>query len=207
MDQVRLAVGVDPGFANTGIAVVKLEDDGRARCLAVRFLHTPADKKAKQHGLRTDADDLRRFGLIFDATARAIDRSGAKVVGLETYKIAGARGAPGLARQAGGNAWKVSTSYGVCVGAALSRGCKVFAHSPAELKVISCGRVAASKEDVMRGLAARCLDVHETVERHFEQLRAERKVAAKSKYEHCYDAIGHALLALKTANELTAMMG
>ena len=53
-------IGIDPGLRNTGIAILEVDDTGRARCLAVRYMYLPPSKNIKDHGLRMNADDLDR---------------------------------------------------------------------------------------------------------------------------------------------------
>lgn len=192
------AIGCDPGFANTGLAVVELRD-GQIRCLAVKYVHTPASRFKRSHAVRTDADDLRRLKALFDAVAHAIDASKATVMGIEPYKIAGDRGAPGrLARRAGGNAWKTTKSEGICVAAAFARGLQVYAHLPVELKLGICGYAQASKLAVERAILQSVPGAAKAV------LRAD--LAPKNR-EHVFDAIGHAVLALKTVSEVARMTG
>ena len=193
------ALGIDPGFRNTGLAVVEL--DGQVlRCIAVKYVGTPPAAKRKAHLLRTNADDLDRMRVLHEAVAQAIERGQVHCVGIETYKIAGGRG-KGNARggpkskfaQAGGNAWKTIIAYGVSTAAAYQANLRVYAHDPFELKAGVVGYVQASKQAVEDAILAVLPGAAEAVE------RADIKDKDR---EHVFDAMGHALLALRAHRDL-----
>lgn len=180
------AVGVDPGLANTGLALVE-ETPNNYRCLGVRYVKTKANKR-RAHNVRTDTDDLERMGVIQDALSRALEKGQPHCAGIETYIIAGDKRASGLAKKAGGNAWKVSIVYGHCCATLRLGKLCIYPHAPGELKMTIAGYPQASKKAIEESI----LDVVEGAEdamQRAEVLSGER--------EHVFDAIGHAILALR----------
>jgi len=187
------AIGIDPGFRNTGIAVVELDGDA-LQCLAVKYVETPPEPKRRAHLIRTNADDLARMQQLHAAVVAAIARSGPHCMGIETYKVAGARGAGGRkAAVAGGNAWKTTIAYGVACAAGYAAGLTIYAHDPVELKAAVAGYVQADKKAVEAAILKIVPGVADAV--------ARAGVTASNR-EHVFDAVGHALLALRVHRSL-----
>lgn len=173
MQGIRI-LGIDPGFANIGAALMLYAPDVPDQLLEVDFVETKLDKKKK--GLRAKSDEMRRLGEIrdyFDLVSRTWDYD---VVAFEEMPT-GIRGSSAIRKVAcaWGGIWMTLTRR---------RGVLSFEYSPTELKRAVTGRTRASKAEMVEALGQRYpklleLDIPE------------------SKMEHPADAIAAAKLAMQ----------
>lgn len=180
------ALGVDPGFANTGLAVVEVSPT--PKLIALRFLETSKSSKKAMRDIRVSADDQRRLRSIWDALSETIEQYHPNAIGVESYALF-----PG---QLGGNSWKVALAYqlSVCVG--WKYGVLPMVFRPDDLKRRFLGKNAGTKlavEDVLKVLVL-----------GFKDALLE---FPKTKREHVTDAVGHAVLALEESAKMRAMYG
>lgn len=169
-------LGIDPGIAGTGLAVIALASTVEVIELAsVRTL--PAGRKAR---LRQADDDAGRLRVILTTIDDLIKRHRPMVIAYETpLGSKGARAAKSLAYVVGG-----------VVTLGWSSGRAVMSVTPAEAKVAAADVKTASKRDIFDALTRRFdLDLP----------------AAKCDREHALDALGVALAVVKTEFVLAAL--
>ena len=220
------ALGVDPGFANTGVGAVSLVD-GQLVSRGVRVLQTTkgADKQ-----FRAGQDDARRLRELFEGLTECFDLLRPDVLGVEAYTVFTPRGVDALA-QAGkravdsvragldprrhiddvaralsdgqsmrgvglGQAAKTILVYGLAMSCAFARGVPVYVFTPADLKQRTTKRRSASKDAVGQALIERV-----------NGLEAACETLPVSRREHAYDASGHAVLALNEYIEWARVTG
>ena len=163
-----IILGIDPGIAGTGIAVLRL---GRkievVELASVRTLPTP--RKAR---LRQADDDATRLRVIIAAIADTIDRHKPILIAYETpVGSKGVRAAKSLAYV-----------IGSVVTMAFQRDIAAMSVLPAEAKVVAAGSKTASKAEVGEALIGRfALD--------------DLIPVAKVDREHALDALAVALVA------------
>jgi Holliday junction resolvasome RuvABC endonuclease subunit len=172
-------MGVDPGFATMGLAILEQKMGERPRVLCLSVATTAKEKKRK--GLkagRVSVDDQRRITelwMALDDTVKLVARP--FVFAVEAYRPFKGKG--------GGNAWKSAIGYGVASAYARAQGWPCMAYLPDDLKRAFMAQRSASKEEVE---AALCLKI--------DGLREELDKIKMDQREHASDAAGHAYLAL-----------
>lgn len=167
-----VVLGVDPGFAATGVALVELLPVGeRVHYLGV--IRTAKDDK-KRNTLAAD-DNMRRTREI----ARAL-----RLLLVEYQCVAFAIEAESPMRNASAAA-KVSKAHAVVGVLAEVHGLPIIASSPQKLKKVLCGVATASKEDVESALLKR---YGNAIEDLFE--------GPDGMFEHPMDALGAVVVAL-----------
>lgn len=82
-----MALGVDPGLANTGIGAIAALPDGRVVSAGVEFIKTEKNKDKRFEHLRVSMDDARRLEEIHKGLTLAVDRIKPSVIGVETYTV------------------------------------------------------------------------------------------------------------------------
>jgi Holliday junction resolvasome RuvABC endonuclease subunit len=187
--QILRALGVDPGFANMGAAVVEQPmRGGKITIIALKVLETKKASRKVLSMFRVAGDDQRRLKEQWELLTGMLTVSGCTAVGVESYAPW-----PG---QMGGNAWKVGLSYQVVCAAAWYIGVEPFVFMPSDLKREFCHDKKASKEQVGAALAAMV-----------EGLRRALIGIPLRLREHATDAVGHAVLALLEQRRLRSMAG
>jgi Holliday junction resolvasome RuvABC endonuclease subunit len=181
-------MGIDPGFASLGMAVLERTPQGKVRLLAVRVLETKKGSKKAMRDLRVAADDQRRLREFWEGLQRYLTEFSPKAMGVESYAPW-----PG---QMGGNAWKVAFAYQMAVCAGWAHGLLPMTFRPDDLKRRLLGKNSGTKGDVEKALASQ-------VEGFTEALEA----ISKTKREHAADAVGHAYLAMEEVEKMRAMYG
>jgi Holliday junction resolvasome RuvABC endonuclease subunit len=87
MTEVLTALGVDPGWAKSGVAAVHRMPDGTLRAGGVRLLRTAPNKDKRFQRLRVSMDDERRLKEYYTGFVDAIETVKPKVIGIECYTI------------------------------------------------------------------------------------------------------------------------
>jgi crossover junction endodeoxyribonuclease RuvC len=127
----RLVIGVDPGTAATGLAVVAAERRGRAVVLEARTVRTPADMAEE-----------RRLHAVYRALRRVLADHRPEAVAVE--RLMWGRNV--------GSAMSVARASGVVLLAAAEAGVPVKEYAPLEVKMAVAGSGSAEKGDVRQAL-------------------------------------------------------
>lgn len=180
-------MGVDPGFAKGGLAVLRSYPEGRIEPLAVKVLKTKKTPKKDRSNLRVTNDDVRRYREIWAELDMVSQQHDVVAVGVEGYRAFG---------QVSGSATKTLAVYGGILYWAWSRDLFVTPFLPTDLKKEFGATMSASKEEVRAGVSAR---VDGLAELFAAVPRAQR--------EHVGDAAGHALLVLSEIENTWAALG
>ena len=126
----RLVIGVDPGMASTGLAVVGATA-GTLSVVTASAIRTPAG-----------APEAERVLSLHRAVEAAIEEHRPEAVAVESL----------MWGKNAGSAMAVSRASGVILLAAAERGIQVHEYAPLEVKMAITGNGAAAKEDVRRAL-------------------------------------------------------
>ena len=183
------ALGIDPGFAHLGLAVVTRPEPGAPlRLLTLEVVETSKAPKKVMRDLRVAADDQRRLKHFWDRLELVIAAYMPQAIGVESYAPW-----PG---QMGGNAWKVALAYqlSMCVGWA--HRLLPLSFRPDDLKRRLLGKNAGTKVAVEHRLCAEVAGLRDALD-----------ALPKTKREHAADAVGHALLAIEESARMRAMFG
>ena len=164
-----IALGIDPGLAHVGLALVEEGDERDYRVLRVGFLKT-----TKGDGPVT-GDDLRRYREIRDGVEPWMQS--ATVLGMEVYTARG--------KQSAGSATKTGAVYGMILGVAWDRIQHVHVMHPQQTRARLGLRQGADKQAIQT-----C--VCNLVRGATKALMA----TPKGQREHVGDAIALALCAL-----------
>jgi crossover junction endodeoxyribonuclease RuvC len=127
----RLVIGVDPGMAATGLAVVGMTK-GRAGVVSADTVRTAAGDP-----------EAERLLTLHRAVERAIEAHRPEALAVESLM---------WGRNAG-SAMAVARASGVILLAAARRGIPVHEYAPLEVKMAVTGSGSAAKQDVRRALA------------------------------------------------------
>lgn len=183
------ALGIDPGFADCGLAVVgKRAADDDPVLVHVDIVTTKKAAKKAMRGLRVLADDQRRLKELHGKIMSMHALYQPSVIGVESYSPQ-----PG---RAGSSGWKVSMVYGGICWYGYTQGILVLPFLPADLKRRVAGKVSASKQAVQQALNTNV----------FPQLNQRLQQFPMGKREHIADAAGHALLAVEEVFALRQQM-
>ncbi|HJV05335.1 MAG TPA: crossover junction endodeoxyribonuclease RuvC [Actinomycetota bacterium] len=127
----RVVIGVDPGVAATGLAVLG-DDGGRRSVIGAQTIRTPAG-----------APEAGRLRALHRAVAEVLSAHRPEAVALE--RLMWGRNV--------GSAMSVARASGVAMLAAAEAGVPVHEYAPLEVKMAVTGNGAARKEDVRRALS------------------------------------------------------
>jgi len=166
-----IVLGVDPGLASFGYAIVELEPNGGAELRTLGVLHT-SKTDAKRKVLASD-DSLRRARELDEALWAVINALASRPVVICAESMSFPRSASVAA--------KMGISWGLIAAFANDVGCPVAQCSPQQMKKILCGASNASKVDVQQAL-----------DRRFFPSGSGSLFAGvkKTDREHCADALG-----------------
>jgi Holliday junction resolvasome RuvABC endonuclease subunit len=164
-----IVLGIDPGFASMGIAVVKVGPDTE-RILELAVLRT--EKSARKLEVRASDDNVRRAMQLTKGLCRLIDKHNPIAIAIESQS---------WSRDAGASS-KVGMAWGVVAAVASWYSLAVVQASPQAIKKHLCGRKNASKEDVIMEIEERFPDIEWP--------------KPNSLMEHAADAIGAVLACL-----------
>jgi Holliday junction resolvasome RuvABC endonuclease subunit len=126
-------LGIDPGFASIGYAIVQIEPE---KLIDLGVIRT--EKSGKKRGVLASDDNLRRAREIHKALLRKI--LGLRVVAICAESMSFPRNASAAA--------KVAISWGVLASIAEQLAIPIVQASPQEIKRKLCGRKDASKADI-----------------------------------------------------------
>ena len=174
-------LGVDPGFANIGWALVKLEDDLDSKPILVDMGLVSTEKSSKKQKVLASDDNFRRAREISKHLSRLIFAPDKKLIaGICAESMSFPRNASA--------AGKVAMAWGVLADVCETRRICMLMASPKQVKKTVCGIGTASKEEVQTAL-----------QKQFgskpEELLATHKIPNSSK-EHPYDALASVLSCL-----------
>jgi crossover junction endodeoxyribonuclease RuvC len=127
----RVVIGIDPGVAATGLAVLG-DDGGRRSVIRARTVRTPAG-----------APEAARLRTLHGAVTEVLSAHRPEAVALE--RLMWGRNV--------GSAMSVARASGVAMLAAAEAGVPVHEYAPLEVKMAVTGNGAARKADVRRALA------------------------------------------------------
>jgi crossover junction endodeoxyribonuclease RuvC len=127
----RLVIGIDPGMASTGLAVVGGSPTGAAEVVAAATVRT-----------RAGAPEPERLRTLFHTTLAAIDRHRPGAIAVE--RLMWGRNVT--------SAMGVARATGVVLLAAAEAGLPVFEYAPLEVKLAVAGNGSAGKPEVRRAL-------------------------------------------------------
>jgi crossover junction endodeoxyribonuclease RuvC len=127
----RLVIGIDPGMASTGLAVVAERTTGAAGVVAAETVRT-----------RAGAPEPDRLRTLFHTTMAAIDRHRPRAIAVE--RLMWGRNVT--------SAMGVARATGVVLLAAAEAGLPVFEYAPLEVKLAVAGNGSAGKPEVRRAL-------------------------------------------------------
>jgi Holliday junction resolvasome RuvABC endonuclease subunit len=182
-------IGVDPGLAAMGLAVVT--QDGRLSPPVLQRLAVHQTRKESRKGrrdLRVSADDAHRMRELYDVLAEELEAwDPVNAVAYEVYTPF---------RAQGGSAWKVARVEGIVVSTAWARKVMVLPYLPFDLKTRIGKDRSASKEDI-----------EGRVRKLVHGASAKIDALPKTLREHGADAIGYAAIGLAEAWEMRGLVG
>ena len=188
MNKPIVVMGVDPGFASMGVAILEVpEPDSPVCARMVRVVETKKASKETLRQIRVASDDQRRLFEFWGALQDIVIRYRPLVLGVEQW-----RPFPG---QMGGNAWKVGSAVQVVHCLSWQHGLPSFPFIPNDLKRRFLGQKSGDKNQV--GYA---------VLQHILGLAPLLSTISPSKHEHVYDAAGLAYLALEEWRRQTGVV-
>ena len=221
-----LSLGVDPGFASTGIGAVEYVD-GVYRSRGVMLSVTEPAKGKGHTKLRTTWDDERRVRLHWTAVTEAIAKLKPDVIGVEAYTIYEPKGAEDLRNtaRAAARALQSPGLFGGDLAASLNAAVEASEHrgiglGQAAKTVLVYGVVLGAaytvncpvfifhpfdiKQRIAKKRGASKDEVGAAIYQLVQgsQAHVEAKVRARTKHEHVTDALGHAVLALQEYRQL-----
>lgn len=174
-------LGLDPGFASTGFAVVQLgktSSEDQIRLMGV----VRTQKAATVRKVRASDDNLDRAREIYSDLRRISDQYGVKLICAETMSFP----------RNSSTAAKMSLCWGVIAALSFQLNIPITQATPQEIKRYVCGDKSASKEQVQQAING-----------IFPRLAAPDtpflKNIPKSALEHPYDALA-AILACRDSD-------
>lgn len=171
-----LALGIDPGFASLGFAVVEIGEDSEHVVEMDVVRTSPANRKRR---IREADDNVRRAGEIVKALRPLFERHKINVLCCESMSFP--RGASAAA--------KLAMAWGVVVALASEHDVPILQASPKEIKKSVTGNKGASKEEVRRVLEDKYGD--EVLTRKIEHV-------TPCKQEHAFDALAAVVSCLES---------
>jgi crossover junction endodeoxyribonuclease RuvC len=189
-ERPRVLLGLDPGLANMGIAVVE-NDGGTLFVRALRVVRTDATPKKLRTMYLAD-DNFRRAREIVRALDETIVAWPPLAVAAESF--AWVRDASSAA--------KTAMTWGVIASLCERSGIPLASLGSQDVKKALCGARDASKEDVQKATIAR-LDwgANVAVIQDFE------KATPRTVREHGWDALATAIVALQQSEVIRAAVG
>lgn len=160
-------LGVDPGLANMGLAVVSLEGSSES-VVHVEVITT--EKSSKKTDVRQSSDLVRRGRLISAGVASVVSAYCPVVIAVEAMSF------PRNASSAA----KTALSWGVLCFVSETYNIPMVQASPQEIKKVLCGTAKASKKEVQESLERRYSGAFLSFLARYPKVR----------HEHGFDAVG-----------------
>ena len=159
-------------------------------------IRTEKAKKKSRGSLRVSDDDLRRYREHWDGVCQIFNEHQPHALGVEVFQP-GFRGKK-AGKQIGGSAGAVKTMavYGGLIFWALTMSMFVAPFLPGDLKRRFCGKLAASKQDVISEMCQLVANLEDVL-----------AGVPKTQREHVADAAGHAFLVLEEIDKTREMLG
>lgn len=183
-------IGIDPGFASIGIAVLLLDAD---YVYVTRFELLKTESETKKRKVFAVEDNVRRALEIarhLRVVVAAAHANGATVAGICAEAMSFPRNSSAAA--------KMAMTWGIIASLSEATSIPIVQASPQRVKIDVCGSKSASKDDVIAA-----------VEKLYPQVIEARRNIARSAWEHPHDAlaVAHASLdseAVKIARRMIA---
>ena len=190
METKQVVLGVDPGFAETGVVILERERPGSPiQAVLARHIKTEKMKRKLRVNFRVTTDDQRRWKEIWGALDAIRGMYEPYALGVEAYVL--------NPRQKG-SIFGIKT-LGVYTGVlwwGWSRNMYAAGFLPQDLKRRFCGKQSASKKEVEDSILQQVIGLAELLGEIPETL-----------HEHIFDAAGHAVLVLEETDEMRKMLG
>ncbi len=181
MKSSAFLLGLDPGFANMGWAVIEIASWGE-KLIETGVLRT--EKSDKKRQVLASDDNLRRGREVAETLMGVLKRHHISAICAESMSFP---------RNAGAAA-KMAMCWGVVATLSAQSNLPVVQASPQEIKKCLCGKKDASKEEV-----------EEAVKRRYGQTDAMLADVAASYREHAYDAMAAVVTALERSEVIRAV--
>lgn len=175
-------LGVDPGFASFGYAVVQLTESGEN----VKFVDVVRTQKVdKKRNVKAADDNFQRGQVIAAALYGAVQKYEPMVITAE---------AASWPRNAGATA-KVAMSWGILIALCHQYRLPMVQASPQEIKKTLCDSKSATKESVREALEVRYPGQFDGFKERFP---AQKPPKPNGQWEHGFDAVGAVVACLDT---------
>jgi Holliday junction resolvasome RuvABC endonuclease subunit len=195
IDSLPKVMGIDPGFATTGVAILQGTSDGsEVRCLGLKLIETKKTPKKLMRDLRVSADDYQRLRQIHYEMRTVIMEHEPAAIAYEVYQpfTGPVKGRTGYRS----SSWKVGRVEGVIVSIGTIHELLILPFLTLDLKKGLTGNRSASKAQVQEALHAKVSGFTQALLR-----------ISKTKKEHVSDAVGYAYLAYQEMCRMRQMMG
>lgn len=180
-------LGLDPGFANVGFAVYRVElaqGTQPERQVVERAGLIWTEKSDKKRNVLAVDDNTRRTREISKALASLISSNDIQAICAEAMSFP---------RHAS-NAAKMAMTWGVIISLAEGRRIPIVQPSPQEIKLALCKRKDASKQDIREAIEAKFgMELASKMADH-----NGLKLTAKADFDHPFDAIASVLTGLES---------
>lgn len=167
-------LGIDPGFASLGYAVIVLDPKPRV----VRFGVFRTEKTAKKQNVLSVEDNVRRAMLIA-GFLRDLATCAPRTVAIAAEAMSFPRSSSVAA--------KVALTWGAIAGLAEAAGIPILQASPQQVKAAVCGVKTATKEEVQAAVLSL-----------YPEIARLRKGIVRGQWEHAHDSLAVAHLMLKS---------
>jgi crossover junction endodeoxyribonuclease RuvC len=174
-------LGLDPGFANMGWAVLELGVSSE-QAVACGVLRT--EKSDKKRKVLASDDNLRRSREVAGELKKILDTWTITAICAESMSFPRNSSA----------AAKMAMCWGSIATFSLLRGLSLVQSSPQEIKKALCGRKDASKEDIAEAVRKRYVGVEKMLEPVTPSVR-----------EHAYDAFASIAASLDTSEVIRVL--
>ena len=165
-------LGVDPGFASVGYAVLRLESEGET---LLRLGVVRTEKAAAKRNVKASEDNVSRARELAEAFQGLLDAHDIRLICAETMSYP----------RNSASAAKMALCWGVLAAISQQRGIPIVQATPQEVKKAVTGKKDASKEEVMAAVRR----VHPVLEAPAGKRPPLLADVAPSLWEHPYDAV------------------
>lgn len=180
-----IVLGVDPGLANFGWALVELEPNGAERFVECGVMST--EKSQRKGNVLASDDNMRRARELHDGLLGVLRTVGKVYPCGDANIVAIAAEAMSFVRAASAAA-KLAMSWGVLAAFSAYRDMPIVQASPQLIKKTMCGVATATKEDVQRAIAERFGTHPDAMFSHLRKTEREHAADALAAIVTCRDA-------------------